>query len=179
MSYLLKDIMVSYKNVIKEIPLLVDGKIHGLYNSKRVRIIGKKNKYSYEGYTLCGAASHVLYKNLDKPVEKYIMKKGKGRNYEDHVHLQYSNILIDPTYRQMFRSNYGKGNEKYFKILYEESPPFFVGSLKDMEKLYNILNEQHKEDFNEVLDSPMDFYSKAWKYKEKTHILRYNIEVLL
>tara|TARA_B100000927_G_scaffold126983_1_gene102409 strand:+ start:3754 stop:4293 length:540 start_codon:yes stop_codon:yes gene_type:complete len=179
MSRLLTEVMMLYKKVLKEIPLLVDGKIHGIYNSKRVRITGKKNKHSYEGYTLCGAASHVLYKNLDKPVKKYIMKKGKGRTYEDHVHLRYSNILIDPTYRQMFRTNYGKGDEEYFKILYEKNLPFFVGTLNDMEALYNKLNGQHKKDFNISLESPMDFYTEAWKYKERKHIIRDNIHVLL
>ena len=167
-----------YYKVIKELPSLVDGKIHGIYNSKRVRITGKKNKNSYEGYILCGAASHILYQSLNGPIEKYFMERGRGKNFEDHLHLRWSNILIDPTYRQMFRSNYGKGDEKYFKILYEERPPFFVGSLKDMEDLYNILNQQHKEDFNTSLDSPMEFYTNAWKYRPKIYKVTHDIDVL-
>ena len=168
-----------YKRVIRELPQLVDGKMHGIYNSKRVRITGKKNSKSYEGYILCGAASHILYESLNGPVEKFVMEKGRGVNYEDHLHLRYSNVLIDPTYRQMFRSNYGKGDEKYFKLLYEENPPFFVGSLKDMERLYDNLNRQHEEDFNESLDSPMDFYTKAWKYRPKIYKISHNIEALM
>jgi hypothetical protein len=179
MTSLSKRVCGLYKKVIRELPMMVDGKIHGIYNSKRVRITGKKNINSYEGYVLCGAASHILYECLNGPIEKYIMERGRGRNYEDHLHLRYSDILIDPTYRQMFRSNYGKGNEKYFKLLYEENPPFFVGPISDMEKLYNNLNRQHIKDFNKSLDSPMDFYEKAWKYRPKRYTISHNIEVLL
>lgn len=179
MSILSNKVAGLYKKVIYDLPSLVDGKIHGIYNSKRVRITGKKNSNSYEGYILCGAASHILHQSLNEPMEKYIMKRGRGRNYEDHLHLRYVNILIDPTYRQMFRTNNGKGDEKYFQILYEENPPFFVGSLKDMEKLYNNLNRQHEKDFNEPLDSPMDFYTKAWQYRPKRYKISHGIEVLM
>ena len=179
MTCLSKRVHGLYKKVIRELPMMVDGKMHGIYNSKRVRITGKKNINSYEGYILCGAASHILYEYLNSPIEKYVMERGRGRNYEDHLHLRYSDILIDPTYRQMFRSNYGKGNEKYFKLLYEENPPFFVGPISDMEKLYNNLNRQHIKDFNKSLDSPMDFYEKARKYRPKRYTISHNIEVLL
>ena len=168
-----------YRKVINDLPSLVEGKMHGIYNSKRVRITGKKNKNSYEGYILCGAASHILYQSLNGPIEKYVMERGRGKNFEDHLHLRYSNILIDPTYRQMFRSNHGKGDEKYFKMLYEESPPFFVGSLKDMGDLYDVLNQQHNDDFGIPLDSPMEFYTKAWKYKPKIYKISHDIEVLM
>ena len=147
MSTLSKTVCGLYKRVIQELPTLVDGKMHGIYNSKRVRITGKKNINSYEGYILCGAASHILYQRLNGPIEKYVMEKGRGRNYKDHLHLRYSDTLIDPTYRQMFRSDYGKGNEKYFEMLYERKPPFFVGSMEEMEILYHDLNQQHKKDF--------------------------------
>ena len=64
-------------------------------------------------------------------------------------------------------------------MLYEERPPFFVGSLKDMEDLYNILNQQHKEDFNTSLDSPMEFYTNAWKYRPKIYKVTHDIDVLM
>ena len=179
MVNLSKRVLGLYKKVIKEIPSLVDGKMHGIYNTKRVRITGKKDKNSYEGYILCGAASHILYQSLDGPIEKYVMGRGRGRKYEDHLHLRCSKILIDPTYRQMFRTNYGRGDEKYFEILYEQNPPFFVGSICDMNKLYNKLNKQHEEDFNKSLDSPMDFYEKAWKYKPKIYTISHGVEVML
>ena len=153
-----------FKKVITGTPQLVDGKIGGLYSSKRVRVIGEKNKYSYEGYTLCGAVSHIIYYSIDKPFLKYIHYRGKGRNYEDHLFLKHNDIIIDGTWRQMFRSTYGKGNEEYFKILYEKNPPFFVGTLDELREIECELNEQHKKDFNTTIRSPMEFYEKAIRY---------------
>jgi hypothetical protein len=155
-----------YNKVIMGVPHLVpDGKIGGLYNSKRFSIVKKNDKHSYEGYKLCGAVSHIIYYALDKPVIKCIHSRGKGRNLEDHVFLKYNDILIDGTYRQMFRSRYGSGDEDYFKLLYEEYPPFFVGTMENMEIIYDDLNTQHKRDFKKPIKSPMEFYEKAIKYE--------------
>ena len=153
-----------FDRVIVGTPQLVDGKIGGLYSSKRVRVIGEKNKYSYEGYTLCGAVSHIIYYSIDKPFVKYIHCRGKGRKYEDHLFLKHNDIIIDGTWRQMFRSTYGTGNEEYFKILYEKNPPFFVGTLDELKKLESQLIKQHIKDFGTTIQSPMEFYEKAVKY---------------
>ena len=48
MTSLSKRVCGLYKKVIRELPMMVDGKMHGIYNSKRVRITGKKNiKYRW------------------------------------------------------------------------------------------------------------------------------------
>ena len=75
--------------------------------------------------------------------------------------LMQGDIIIDPTYRQMFKSYHGKGNEEFFRLLYEEHPPFFVGDLNDVSTLYAALNAQHIMDFGEELESNMDFYINA------------------
>jgi hypothetical protein len=150
--------------VITGVPYLVEGKIGGLYNSKRFRVVGGENEKSYEGYTLCGAVSHIIYYSLDKPVIKYIHSQGKGRNYEDHMFLKYNDLVIDGTWRQMFRSRYGSGDEDYFKLLYEEYPPFFIGTIDELMDIERELTIQHKMDFQTPLRSPMEFYENAVKY---------------
>ena len=157
-------INLLFGRVIAGTPYLVDGKIGGLYSSKRVRVVGEKNKLSYEGYSLCGAVSHIIYYSIDKPFVKYIHSRGKGRKYEDHLFLKHDNVLIDGTWRQMFRSRYGSGDEEYFKLLYEKYPPFFVGTLDELREIECELNYQHKKDFNTSIRSPMEFYEKAIRY---------------
>ena len=151
-----------YNSSMKKLPSLVDGKINSTYNWKRVRTVGAKNKNTYEGYMLCGAMSHIIYDSLSTPFYKVIYSKGIGKNFEDHVFLRNNNgIIICPTYRQMFRSYCGTGNENYFKILYDENPPFFVGNLDDLINLYEKLNNQHIIDFNEELENKLEFYINA------------------
>ena len=150
-----------YDSALRRLPTLVDGKINHVYNSKRYRSLGEKNSQTYEGYLLCGAMSHLVYDSLSIPLTKYVYSKGRGRNFEDHLFLKYKDLIIDPTYRQMFRTMCGTGQERYFQILYEENPPFFVGDMDTLFCLYANLNKQHLEDFGEELESKLEFYEKA------------------
>ena len=123
-----KHVNTLYRKSLNRLPELDDVKINQIYNSKRYRLLGEGIS-SYEGYLLCGAMSHIVSEFLSFPVEKFKYEKGKGKYFKDHVFLKHKNIIIDPTYRQMFYSPYGSGNEIFFKILYEENPPFFVGGI--------------------------------------------------
>ena len=156
-----------YNSALRRLPTLVDGKINQLYNSKRYRIHGEKSPKTYEGYLLCGAMSHLVYDSMSIPITKYIHGKGRGKYFEDHMFLKHKEIIIDPTYRQMFRTVYGEGDEPYFKLLYEENPPFFVGDFDALYKLYTTLNDQHQADFGVDLESKMEFYEEAEPYKNR------------
>ena len=154
-----------YDSALRRLPTLVDGKINHIYNSKRYRSLGEKSTRTYEGYLLCGAMSHVVYDSMSIPLTKYAYSMGKGKYFEDHLFLKHKDLIIDPTYRQMFRTMYGIGDERYFQMLYEENPPFFVGDMNTLESLYATLNKQHIEDFGVELESKLDFYKKAEQYK--------------
>ena len=158
-----------YERALKRLPTLVeDPQLAGTFSSKRERVIGEKNSLTYEGYLLCGAMSHILYDMQCQPSTKYVYGKGRGRSYEDHMFLRMGDIIIDPTYRQMFRSYHGKGNEEFFKLLYEVHPPFFVGRIEDVELLYKSLNDQHIKNFGEELESNMEYYLCAEEYAGKS-----------
>ena len=154
-----------YGSALRRLPTIVDSKINHIYNSKRYRVLGEKSTRTYEGYLLCGAMSHLIYDSMCIPLTKYIHSSGKGRYFEDHLFLKHKELIIDPTYRQMFRTMYGTGTERYFEMLYEESPPFFVGDMDALYKLHTNLNKQHYEDFGVELESKMEFYEKADIYK--------------
>lgn len=151
-----------YTKTLLELPKVVGiQNIKTTFNSKRKRIIGSNNKFTYEGYLLCGAMCHIINTNLDIQTEKYIYKKGYGKYYEDHVFLRYGDYIIDPTYRQMFRSYCGNGSETFYKILYESNEPFFVGKDHELFQLYDELNNQHIKDFGEELENKLYFYSQS------------------
>ena len=156
-----------YSRSIKRLPSLIGlygGKMNGIFNSKREIVLGKQSKNAYEGHMICGAMSHIIYDSVSFPVKKVIYSKGIGRNIDDHVFLYYEDYIICPTYRQMFCSDCGTGDEKYFKMLYEDNPPFFVGNINKLQEMYEVLNKQHLEDFGEELENKMDFYTKATDY---------------
>ena len=153
-----------YGSALRRLPSLVDAKINLVYNSKRYRYLGEKSTRTYEGYLLCGAMSHLVYDSLPIPLTKYVHSRGKGRNFEDHLFLKHEGFIIDPTYRQMFRTMYGTGDEKFFKILYDENPPFFVGDMDTLYELYANLNKQHLQDFGVDLESNLEFYEQAKPY---------------
>ena len=154
-----------YSNTLLRLPTVVDGKINQIYNSKRYRILGEKSTRTYEGYLLCGAMSYLVNNSMNIPLIKYTYGRGRGKYFEDHTFLKHEELIIDPTYRQMFRTMYGVGNERYFQILYEENPPFFVGNLDTIYNLYNDLNMQHLKDFDVELESKLEFYEKAQRYQ--------------
>lgn len=156
------------KNIIKLNNLSNDDILH---NSYRIKYMNK-NKNTYTGNTCCGAACFILGKILIKqqiPVKMYLYKFGYSEYYQDHVHLRYEGIIIDPTYKQFFNINAGKGISKYDNYLYNNLPPFFVGTHRDLVKLYKKLDRKSMEEFDNNLDSDLlDF----WKcQKDITNLL--------
>ena len=126
--------------------------LHNLYRIKFV----KNPKYSYNGNSSCGAACLILGKLLLKnnyDVKMYLYKFGYGSYYEDHVYLKYKNIIIDPTYKQFYNTNLGKGMSEYDNYLYNDLPPFFVGTHSDLNSLHNSLSYRYKKEFNYNLDN--------------------------
>ena len=156
------------KNVIKLNNMSNDEILH---NSYRLNYM-EKNYNTYNGNTSCGAACFILGRILiDQkiPVKMYKYKFGYGNYYQDHVHLRHNNIIIDPTYKQFFNINAGKGISEYDNYLYNYLPPFFVGTSNDLVKLYKNLDRRSMKEFGNNLDSDMlDF----WKcQKDITNLL--------
>ena len=81
----------------------------------------------------------------DIDVKMYLYQEGYGRFKEDHVFLKYNNIIIDPTYRQFFTDNSNNGISKYNNYLYNTLPPYFIGTLQDLNDMYNILKKSINE----------------------------------
>lgn len=97
----------------------------------------------------CGVCSLLLnYYLSNLGIETKIMKStfGYGKYLEDHCFLLYKDIIIDPTFRQMFLGI--KSDDKYSKYLFEETPFIFVGKYNDLENYYHKLSKIHNELYN-------------------------------
>ena len=101
------------------------------------------NRYcekTYEGYDSCGLMSYSLYA-LIKRNEFANIKDMKVLNTQiedgDHVFLFINNhIIVDPTYRQFL--NYPEQEDEFYKFLFEENDPIFVGTYHTLNNLaYN------------------------------------------
>ena len=138
------------------------------HNSLRLKYI-PKGQGTYCGELCCGVTTFVLG-NLLKgkmPIKMFINKNGY-RN--DHVFLKTGDIIIDPTYRQFFNDDRNSAISKYNTYLYNNLPPFFVGTKNDLNLLIEDLKFRNSLEFpNNIID---DKVGKNWNEdKEITEIL--------
>ena len=141
-------------------------RINHLYNAKRMRSLGgSPNKTAYEGYLKCGAMSFLFKNELPFETQPYIRTIKRCSRKDDHVFLKHGDIILDPTYRQMFRTDHGVGNEEYFKFLYESCPPFFVGRYEELEEISNVLKQLHRKDFGVDATPRLHFYNMAKEHQ--------------
>lgn len=153
----------SYSFLNKTVPLLLgtNNKL-GHHNYLRLKKY-KPDKNTFEGYMSCGATCHLLKWYLHQHNISPLIKKtsfGYGKYLEDHIFLQLDDIIIDPTYKQMFRT-YSKPDDEYMEYLYNELPFVFINKIENINILYNDLNKVHIESYNTVLsDENLIFWQK-------------------
>tara|TARA_B110000208_G_scaffold12418_1_gene15268 strand:+ start:5541 stop:6143 length:603 start_codon:yes stop_codon:yes gene_type:complete len=146
-----KIIYSSYYYLNRNIPLLFGDRIClGHHNSTLLKI-ARPSKNTFEGKLYCGASCYLLsYYLKQHGITTRVFKSqvGRGRNKEDHVFLKLDSYIIDPTYRQMFSTNY-KINDNYINYLYNNLPFVFIG--KDINNIYNELDKVHYKTYKQKL----------------------------
>ena len=140
-----------------------DNTFHNYYRLKKL----PKGPITYNGEYNCGITCFILGNILKKyiPIEMYKFETGYGKYIEDHVFLKSGDIIIDPTYRQFFTDNRRNSFSFYNNYLYEDLPPFFVGTRDDLNELTKFLIHKNQEEFsysiiaNDVLDNWTELYN--------------------
>jgi hypothetical protein len=122
---------------------------HNYYRLKRLN----KGANTYNGEYNCGVTSFILGNMLNKyiPIKMYLYESGYGKYKEDHVFLKYNDIIIDTTYRQFLTDNRKEGFSDYNEYLYNELPPFFIGTNKQLEQLTLQLCNLNKKEFSQSI----------------------------
>lgn len=156
-KYCKTDISIEINKQFKNTITLLKSK----YNSdieKTIYSSKVKHMKAYAGYLKCGPISYMLsyfvqemYPDL-KLVPGYTWF-GYGEYFEDHICIlthdyHKRSIIIDPTYKQFLDSTFCDGTTKYSKYLYENLPPFFVGTKETLEKIVDTLIEIEYKTFN-------------------------------
>jgi hypothetical protein len=136
------------------------------HNHIRLKKI-QKGKHTYDGKYNCGVTSFILgniLKEKNLPIKMYLYETGYGKYKEDHVFLKVNDLIIDPTYKQFFNDNRKHGFSNYNNYLYEELSPFFVGTQKELQSMFNTLKSKNLDEFSisEIDDNVLD----NWKSKE-------------
>lgn len=127
-------------------------------------IYSNKTKYkAYCGYNSCGIFSYLLSYQIKKLYPDIDLTPGYscygyGKYLEDHICILTSYtfnresdsdyIIIDPTYKQFLDSAFCDGESMYSKYLYKQLPPFFVGTKKDLEIIFDKLFDLESKLFN-------------------------------
>ena len=104
---------------------------------------------TFVGKMSCGVCSFLLnYYLSNLGIKTKIMKStfGYGKYLEDHCFLLYNDIIIDPTYRQMFLGI--KKDDEYSQYLFEYNPFIFIGKYNDLEKHCDNLSRIHYKLYN-------------------------------
>ena len=138
-----KIIYSSYNYLNRNIPLLFGNKNCLGHHNKELLKYNNPSINTFEGKLSCGASCYLLsYYLKQHGITTRVFKSeiGRGRNKEDHVYLKLNDLIIDPTYRQMFDTNFNF-NDIYVKHLYYKLPFVFIG--KDILDIYNELNKVH------------------------------------
>jgi len=134
------------------------------HNKLRLSQINK-GKQTYCGEMSCGITTFILGNILKQhiPIELHLYEIGYGKYKEDHAFLKSQDIIIDPTYRQFFNDNRNDGFSKYNNYLYNNLPPFFVGTEKDLYLMFSKLKELNQNEFNyNIIENDIlnNWYSK-------------------
>jgi len=152
----------SYNLLDKGIPIL-NSQCSTLHHNKGLIKREKPSKTTFDGYLCCGASCYLLSWLLEKhdiKTEVRYSKRGYGNYLEDHVFLLYNDIIIDPTYKQFFKSNISY-NSNYIKYLYNDFPFYFLGNYNDLENIYKKLNNKYKKNNNDNLENNLVFWKKT------------------
>jgi len=158
------------------IPILYEKNDNLFYhNKKRLEHYNPSSK-TFEGLMCCGGTSYLLsYYLKQNNINTKLVKSsfGYGKYLEDHCFLLYNdNIIIDPTFKQFFTTDYdNNGNNNYYNYLYCNLPFVFVGNYDTFNILHNNLRDLYFHKFNRTLDSKL-FFWKAYKdisYKLDLH----------
>tara|TARA_Y100000589_G_C26904791_1_gene527796 strand:- start:10 stop:576 length:567 start_codon:yes stop_codon:yes gene_type:complete len=150
------------------------------HNYYRLKKNIKKGKSTYCGLLQCGITSFILGNILKKngyPVNMVMYELGYGRYREDHVFLKVDNLIIDPTYRQFFTDDTFNGISKYNNYLYNELPPFFVGTEDELFELFIKLRDLNKNTF-EYCSIKEDILDNWNIKKDITSKLDYNFNII-
>lgn len=138
-----------------------------LHNKKRMEFYNRSQN-TFEGYMSCGGTTYLLHYYLLKNninTKLGLKSFGYGKYLEDHCFLYSDNIIIDPTYRQIFRQNVN-GDSFYKNYLYN-LPFIFVGTYDDLDIIYNDLDKFYYKEFNNPLEDNKLYFWKNFKDNSK------------
>ena len=116
---------------------------------------------TFEGYLNCGATCYILdYFFKINGINAKMVKTKTTKNFRpfDHVFLVKDNLIIDPTYRQLFRDDYILNNDKFMNKIYNSDDFYFLDSKKNLEKLIKKYNANYKKEYNSLPFNIIEHY---------------------
>lgn len=128
------------------------------------------NQMSYDGHGNCGRLSELLKSDLDvRKTFKSVSVQLKSRSIDEMTRLRLpvhnhafllcdENIIIDPTYKQLFIYKVGRIEKfisPYADYLYS-LPPIFMGTTQEMESLTKVLSSKRSYDHYHHTDPLLD-----------------------
>jgi hypothetical protein len=152
-----------YNFLSKTIPILYEEYDDTFLHNDRRLELHKKSRYTFEGYMSCGGTTYMLHYYLKKfniDTNLGLKSFGYGKYLEDHCFLYKDDLIIDPTYRQIFRIN-ANGNSYYQYYLYN-LPFIFVGNIDDLIFLNNDLIKNYYVEFNKTFDDDKLYFWKDY-----------------
>ena len=134
-----------------------------LHNLKYTNNKKYYSEHTYEGYLNCGATCYILGYILNK--RGYNTEMVKTNTIRDlkpfsHVFLVYNDLIIDPTYRQLFRDSEIQNNDLFMRDLYNKNNYTFIGN---MDKLKLLIDKYNKNYSHNYIGKPfriIDHYKK-------------------
>ena len=170
MHKLTKIVNNSYYFLNKCVPILQNQK-----NNKFLHNLNYTNseflaKNTFEGYLNCGACCYLLSYYLEKHNIKTKMKKTavyKNSRYFDHVYLEYNNLIIDPTYRQLFRDYDIQNNDLFMKKIYSDPYFSFIGDKTRLKKLITLFENHYLKTYNQPSFSIIKHYQNPVDISDK------------
>ena len=141
----------SFNTINKLVPILLyrnDYKF--LHNLKYTHSSKYFSESTFEGYLNCGATCYILGYILNnsgydaKLVKTVTLRESR---YFDHVYLVYKDLIIDPTYRQLFRDSEIQNDDLFMKNLYNKKSYAFIGNKDRLEKLVENYNQNFIDNY--------------------------------
>jgi len=146
-----------------------------LHNLKYTDDINHYSDKTFEGYLNCGAVCYITSYLLSvNGIENKLVKTLVRRDFRDfdHVFIVTNDLILDPTYRQLFRNDIVQNHDKFMHRLYNKRDYFYVGHYNSLYDLIRKYRYNFEAEYGQIPYNIMSHYENPKDISHKQDLIK-------